>query len=201
MSLFVDSAVQKKKRVRKSKNQLNSANPLNETKTSGSSSISSSSSIPCSVPPGCYKIFVGNLPYSVRSIDLRSLFTCCGNIWDIRISTYPGTNKCRGFCHIEFENEQQVANALKLDGILFSRADEKAIEQEKKRIQKMNKKKKQQNLEEQENEMNMTEEEEIERFLTVSLAAPKGFSSDKEQTEEQEKEKNKSKRIKLESTV
>lgn len=60
-------------------------------------------------------VFVGNLTYDTNEDDIRMFFKDCGRIVDVRIA--KGDNdKPKGFCHIDFENEDDADKAVKMNG-------------------------------------------------------------------------------------
>ncbi|KAG1667295.1 Ecto-NOX disulfide-thiol exchanger 1 [Nymphon striatum] len=60
-------------------------------------------------PLGCKTVFVGGLPDSVTEAMMREIFERCGPINIIRMSK-------KKFCHIRFESEEYVENALFFSG-------------------------------------------------------------------------------------
>ena len=60
-------------------------------------------------PPGCRTVFVGGLPENVNDDIVREIFDRCGEISTIRMSK-------KNFCHIRFELESFVENAVYLSG-------------------------------------------------------------------------------------
>ena len=60
-------------------------------------------------------IFVGNLCYDTTEEQIEEFFGNCGKILSVRIA--KGDNdKPKGFCHIDFENEEDAENALQMNG-------------------------------------------------------------------------------------
>lgn len=60
-------------------------------------------------------IFVGNLSFNSTEEDIKSFFESCGPIVSVRLAM--GDNgRAKGFCHIDFETEEAVENALKKNG-------------------------------------------------------------------------------------
>ena len=77
------------------------------------------------VARGHFHVFVGGLPYVATVEQIRQYFQRDGcYVWDVRMAQYgtdsewPGEG--RGFCHVELENEQQVARSLLRHGQLWS---------------------------------------------------------------------------------
>ena len=60
-------------------------------------------------PPGCRTVFVGGLPENVTDEIVREIFERCGEITTVRMSK-------KNFCHIRFELESFVENAIYLSG-------------------------------------------------------------------------------------
>lgn len=57
------------------------------------------------------KIFVGNLPFSMSSFSLKSLFSSYGNIDEIKIVSESNTGRSKGFGYITFTNESDAKKA------------------------------------------------------------------------------------------
>lgn len=75
-------------------------------------------------PPGCRTVFVGGLPESATEELVREVFQHCGTITTVRMSK-------KNFCHIRFENEEQVDRAIALSGYrLKIRDQEEAVSQQ-----------------------------------------------------------------------
>lgn len=60
-------------------------------------------------PVGCKTVFVGGLPEKVNETIMREVFSHCGEITRIRMSR-------KNFCHIRFEREETVEQAMALSG-------------------------------------------------------------------------------------
>ncbi|XP_064456082.1 ecto-NOX disulfide-thiol exchanger 2-like isoform X2 [Ornithodoros turicata] len=60
-------------------------------------------------PPGCRTVFVGGLPENATEDVIREVFQHCGEITTIRMSK-------KNFCHIRFESEEVVDNAIAFSG-------------------------------------------------------------------------------------
>lgn len=67
-----------------------------------------------------YRIFVRNLPFSVKSHDLKDYFESCGEITNARVITDKQTGRSRGFGFVTFNSEEQLEKALKLQGNDFN---------------------------------------------------------------------------------
>jgi cold-inducible RNA-binding protein len=55
------------------------------------------------------KIFVGNLPWSIKNSSLKDLFTSFGNVTDSVVVIDKNTGRSRGFGFVSFK-EQNAAN-------------------------------------------------------------------------------------------
>ena len=58
------------------------------------------------------KLFVGNLPYSANSDDLRQLFAQFGSIVDAVVLMDKFSGRSRGFGFVTFENASQANAAV-----------------------------------------------------------------------------------------
>ena len=77
------------------------------------------------VPIGQYHVFVGGLPYAATKQQVTQYFQRDGcYVWDVRLAQYGADSdwagEGRGFCHVELENELQVARTLLRHGELWS---------------------------------------------------------------------------------
>lgn len=61
-------------------------------------------------------IFLGNLSFSTKEEDVRQVFAKCGTIENIRIVRDGSTGIGKGFGYVNFESEQSVGKALRLNG-------------------------------------------------------------------------------------
>ncbi|VTJ74104.1 Hypothetical predicted protein [Marmota monax] len=61
-------------------------------------------------------VFVSNLPYSMGepAAKLRPLFEACGEVVEIR-PVFSNRGDFRGYCYVEFKEEQSALKALELD--------------------------------------------------------------------------------------
>ncbi|XP_036304828.1 squamous cell carcinoma antigen recognized by T-cells 3 isoform X2 [Pipistrellus kuhlii] len=61
-------------------------------------------------------VFVSNLPYSMAEPDekLRPLFEACGEVAEVR-PIFSNRGDFRGYCYVEFKEEQAALQALRLD--------------------------------------------------------------------------------------
>ena len=60
-------------------------------------------------------IFIGNIPFSSSKDSIEDMFKSCGSIKDVRFAIRDD-GKPKGFAHIEFESEDSVEKALKMNG-------------------------------------------------------------------------------------
>jgi len=58
------------------------------------------------------KIYVGNLPWSVRDEQLKELFSSYGEITDAVVITFRDTGKSKGFGFVEFAEEESALKAI-----------------------------------------------------------------------------------------
>lgn len=62
------------------------------------------------------KIFIGNLPFSIKPADLEAVFSKYGNIIGINVREDRQTGKPKGFAFVTFEEEAAAASALSMNG-------------------------------------------------------------------------------------
>ena len=58
------------------------------------------------------RLFVGSLPWSVTSEELRSLFESCGTVSDAVVLTDRQTGRSKGFGFVEFVNDAEGMAAV-----------------------------------------------------------------------------------------
>ncbi len=58
------------------------------------------------------KIYVGNLPYSVRDDSLKSLFSQYGDVVSARVVVYADSGRSKGFGFVEMQEDAQAAAAI-----------------------------------------------------------------------------------------
>jgi RNA recognition motif-containing protein len=58
------------------------------------------------------KLYVGNLPYSVTSEELKNIFSEFGDIADAVVITDRGSGRSKGFGFVEFATEEAAQKAL-----------------------------------------------------------------------------------------
>lgn len=59
-----------------------------------------------------YKLYVGNLAYSVTEADLQALFAQAGGVKSVALIKDKFTNQSKGFAFVEMENQQDMQNAI-----------------------------------------------------------------------------------------
>lgn len=57
-------------------------------------------------------IFVNNLPYDITKEQIKEMFVKYGEILDVRVIYNPKTNKPRGYCYVEFNDEDSTVKCL-----------------------------------------------------------------------------------------
>ena len=57
-------------------------------------------------------IFVNNLPYDITKEQIKEMFVKYGEILDVRVIYNPKTNKPRGYCYVEFSDEDSTVKCL-----------------------------------------------------------------------------------------
>jgi len=63
------------------------------------------------------KLFVGNLPYTMTSDQLRELFAAIGTVTDANVVIDKMNQRSRGFGFVEFEKDEDALKAITaLDG-------------------------------------------------------------------------------------
>lgn len=63
------------------------------------------------------KVYVGNLPWSIRSDGLKGLFSEFGEVEDARVITDKFTRRSKGFGFVTFANDEDAAKAISgMDG-------------------------------------------------------------------------------------
>jgi RNA recognition motif-containing protein len=58
------------------------------------------------------KLYVGNLPYSVREEQLQDLFSRHGSVVSVRIITDKFTGRSKGFGFVEMSSDEEAAKAI-----------------------------------------------------------------------------------------
>ncbi|XP_024520166.1 RNA-binding protein CP33, chloroplastic isoform X1 [Selaginella moellendorffii] len=67
---------------------------------------------------GCTSVYVGNLSWDATEKDLRQFFKRC-KITSVRLALDKETREFKGFGHVDFEDDESVERAIKLDQKLF----------------------------------------------------------------------------------
>ena len=57
-------------------------------------------------------IFVNNLPYDITKEQINEMFMKYGEILDVRVIYNPKTNRPRGYCYVEFNEEESTLKCL-----------------------------------------------------------------------------------------
>jgi RNA recognition motif-containing protein len=66
-------------------------------------------------------IYIGNLPFSVNSDELNSLFSEFGDVQEAKVITDRHTNQHKGFGFVEMPNNSEADQAIKsLNGRLIN---------------------------------------------------------------------------------
>lgn len=58
------------------------------------------------------KIYVGNLPYSIRDAELESLFTPFGDVASANVIIERDTNRSKGFGFVEMPKKEDAEKAM-----------------------------------------------------------------------------------------
>ncbi|KAJ3682034.1 hypothetical protein LUZ60_014607 [Juncus effusus] len=61
---------------------------------------------------GCLSAYVGNLSWDINEDDIRA-FLKDSNISSVRFAVDKNTGKSRGFCHVDFEDDESLENAVR----------------------------------------------------------------------------------------
>jgi RNA recognition motif-containing protein len=59
------------------------------------------------------RLFVGNLPYTVKAADLEKLFTEVGKVAAVSLVTDRATGQSKGFAFIDMGSKEEAAAAIK----------------------------------------------------------------------------------------
>jgi RNA recognition motif-containing protein len=65
-----------------------------------------------SIPYGCKRLFVKNLPYNMVDDDVKNEFKSCGVIEDVRLVRNWSTKLFKGFAYIDFKDIGSVKKAI-----------------------------------------------------------------------------------------
>jgi RNA recognition motif-containing protein len=58
------------------------------------------------------KIFVGNLPWSVKDDKLKEIFSEFGNVTSANVISDRHSGRSKGFAFVEFETDEEAAKAI-----------------------------------------------------------------------------------------
>ncbi|MBK6793063.1 MAG: RNA-binding protein [Anaerolineales bacterium] len=61
-----------------------------------------------------YKLYVGNLAYSVTDAELQTLFAQAGAVKSVAVIMDKMTGRSKGFAFVEMANEQDMQNAISM---------------------------------------------------------------------------------------
>lgn len=61
-----------------------------------------------------YKLYVGNLGYSVTEADLQALFAQAGEVKSVALIKERDTGRSKGFAFVEMETQQAMQNAISM---------------------------------------------------------------------------------------
>lgn len=67
-------------------------------------------------PPGCRKLFCGNLSYNIDDDTIVHFFKECGELSGLRWLTHMDTGAFRGCAFVEFKTTEEADKAIKLNG-------------------------------------------------------------------------------------
>lgn len=59
------------------------------------------------------KLYVGNLPYTLKDSELAETFKRHGNVISAKVVTDKDSGRSKGFGFVEMENENEANNAIK----------------------------------------------------------------------------------------
>lgn len=61
-----------------------------------------------------YKLYVGNLSYTVTETDLQTLFAQAGAVKSVALIKDRDSGRSKGFAFVEMENQQDMQNAISM---------------------------------------------------------------------------------------
>lgn len=61
-----------------------------------------------------YKLYVGNLSYTVGESDLQTLFAQAGAVKSVALIKDRDSGRSKGFAFVEMENQQDMQNAISM---------------------------------------------------------------------------------------
>ena len=62
------------------------------------------------------QVYVGNLSYSLKDYQLKTIFEDFGDISSVRIIKHPQSRRSKGFGFVTFDSVKSVKKALKMHG-------------------------------------------------------------------------------------
>jgi nucleolin len=65
-----------------------------------------------SIPVGCKVLFVKNLPYEIEEEEIKTEFSSCGIVTDVRMVFNSSTKLFKGFAYIDFRDLGSVKKAI-----------------------------------------------------------------------------------------
>lgn len=65
-----------------------------------------------SVPVGCKVLFIKNLPYDIQEEEIRTEFSSCGIITDVRMVYNTATQNFKGFAYVDYRDLGSVKKAI-----------------------------------------------------------------------------------------
>ena len=67
-------------------------------------------------PPGCKKLYAGNLAYTIDDNTIVAFFKDCGEMVGLRWLTHKDSGEFRGCGFVEFSKAEEAEKAMELDG-------------------------------------------------------------------------------------
>lgn len=61
-----------------------------------------------------FKLYVGNLPYTVTTDDLKQLFVQAGNVTDAVVIMDRQTNRSKGFGFVTMSSQEEMNKAIEM---------------------------------------------------------------------------------------
>lgn len=65
------------------------------------------------------RIYVGNIPYTIKDEEIREALSKFGEVVDVIIPRWPSSKQTKGFCFVEFDKRLQANNALNSGDPIF----------------------------------------------------------------------------------
>jgi RNA recognition motif-containing protein len=60
------------------------------------------------------KLYVGNLPYSIRDEGLQDLFSQAGNVVSAKVITDRDSGRSKGFAFVEMSSQEEAQKAIQM---------------------------------------------------------------------------------------